>query len=567
MNIIGVILNKLMTSKCVSTSVMTLEEFRIESTKYTKSTIVVKIDDDSYLFIDALKLFTELPLTIERQSTSSAESSDNSTDTTETIRVETWEQLIEYLSNLEMDFFQKYFTTSIVPRTWEYKSGEYALTPFYSNTSSQLRIRSIENSFGFDVEYCDHNDFYERRNLGKSWNYPDISIINTGVDKSINFHNCIPIVNGAAFYPEVRVNDETGHEELIAHEAGKWLITSDWNQGNVKTARHHKIVQNNEIIIDEYKGGEPATESAHCYNKNIVLLDFTPFGDISVIKLSDCLNSTIEYDYNDITEDDIEITDKKANIHTAYVKGNVKYPKCSYYTIKFDLPVGTRIGIPIVCICGRLFYLHEDSEISVSDDKISLTVKIDREMFNQILLSNLQWFGKQNIGTGFVEEYANLTLDELFKDTEYGTGSSDDINRKLHEDNSVPYVVMIHTDKSLFCTKTEPIMKIGPDKFLFPPNAGGILVNKRTREIVDYVRQFYASGTLIETCMLRPINYITKDVMQLTKQALSFEFNKYKSKSKYETFDNYEEGRDLDEYILLDFAYTENINGSEQTLN
>lgn len=545
MNIIGVILNKFMSSKCVSSSVMTFTEFESIASTYNTACVVIRIDDDSFLFVDALKLFSEQPLTLSSGDTA--------------IHVTSWDQLSEYLDNLETDIFTKYLTSTIVPRKWEYEPNKFEQTPFFSNIATQLRIRSVENTIGFGVEYCDHNNFYERKNFGRSWNTPDISIINESLGDSINFNNCIPIVNGSAFYPEVIRNIETGKNELVAHEAGKWLITSDWNQSNVKTVKHDKVVQNNQIINDFYPGGNAPTESAYCYNKSILLLDFSPLGDISIIKMSDCLNGRVLHDRNNLIQEPIDtVADKVKDIHTAYVKGDIKYPECSYYEISFDLPTGTQMGIPIVCICGRFFYLHEDSEIQVNDETISLTVHIDRDMFHNILLSNLQWFGKQNVGTGFVEEYATYTLNELFKDTVYGHDTPSDIARLLHEDNSVPFVIMLHTDKQLVCTKTEPIMTIGPDKFLFPANVGGLLVNKRTREVVDYVRQMYSSGTLIETSLQRQINYISKDIKQLTSPSLAFEFNAYKSKSKYEKFDTFEKGRDLDEYILIDFTYREN---------
>ncbi len=569
MTTIGVILNKLMLSKCMSVDVISFTDFELSASSYSIATIVLQLDNDSYLFLDALKLFSEQPISL---------STDDVTN-----HVTTWYEFDQYISNLEPDILQKYYTVSIVPRSWEKEPGKFELTPFFSNIGTQLRIRSVENTFGIDVEYCDHNNFYERRNFGKSWNYPDISIINSGAGDSINLRNSIPIINGSVFYPEVRTNIETGNEELIAHEAGKWLIKGDWNQSNVRTVKHTKLPAVTEIqsstdssvkyikssgtIFDVYPGGDPPMESSYCYNKNIMLVDFSPLGNISIIKLSDCTNGKIEHDYPNIDPnpgiDPIpNIKDKKQNIHIAYIKGNeyypLRYPKCSYYEISFDLPVGTEMGIPIVCICGRLFYLHDDTEIKVSDDKISLTVKIDEGLLKNILLSNLQWFGKQNENTGFVEERIQYTLDEMFKDSEHIGDSAESIASMLYEDHSVPFVIMLHTDKKLVCTKCEPIMTLGPDKFLFPHSVGGILVNKRTREIVDYVRQFYASGTLIETAMLRPINFMNKDIKQLMSNSLAFEFNNYKSSSKYKKFDVFEEGRDLDEYMLLDFAYTEN---------
>lgn len=542
MNIIGVILNKLMSSKCVSTTVISYDDFKQTMQNYSIATIVGKLDNDSYLFIDAYKLFDEQPLELSPETP-----------------VTNWEELTQYLNNFEADILQKYFTTTHVPRIWEYEKNKFELTPFFANVVPQLRIRSIDNSFGFDVQYCDHDNFYERRNLGRSWNYPDISIINTSAGDSIDLNNSIPVVNGAVFYPEVIHNTETGYDELVAHEAGKWLITSDWNQSNVRTVKHHKIPYKNTIIEDEYAGGEPPLESSYCYNKGIMLIDFSPIGTIKKIKLSDCSNGKVEHGPDEVDLDNnVPNADRMSNIHTAYIKGDIEYPRCTYYTISFDLPKETEMGIPIVCICGRLFYLHEDTSIEIKEDgTITLHVDIDKKLFNNILLSNLQWFGKQNLGTGFVESYIQLTLNELFINTEYGNGTAEDIQRLRHEDNSIPFVIMLYTDKTLMCTKTDPIMTIGPDKFLFPPNAGGLLVNKKTREIVDYVRQFYNSGTLVETAQQRPINYLTNDIKQLTRRSLAFEFNKYKSPSKYMKFNMFEPGRDLDKYMLVDIAFKE----------
>ena len=592
-----------MRSSCKSISVITYDEFTSLMSEHSTSSVVLQIDSDSYLFIDIGKLIREQPMSIV---------SDD-----QTIQVTSWSLLQTYLDHLESDIFRRYLTTSIVPRYWEipiktsdskfkenktyftrtgnsfieitYEAGsdipsdktyyeysqsekQHELTPFFSNIGTQLRIRSVENTIGLDAEYCNHDSPYERRNLHSNVYAPDIAIINKGLRDTINFKNTIPVINGAVFYSSLFNNAVTGNSELIAHEAGKWLINCDWNQANVKTSKHKQIPNTVEIrhdnktlihsigtLMDEYKGGDAPTESAYCYNKSIILIDFSTLGNIEIIKLSDCLNGHVEYGYNNTYTDDIpDVPDKKQDIHRAYLKGSVTRPYCSYYNIEFDLPSGTTSGIPIVCICGRLFYLKEDSSIRISEDKITLSVKIERELFHRMILTNLQGFGKQIHGTGFVEEHAELTLNELFKDTPIGSGSPEDVKRYLYEDTMIPFVIMLHTDKKLVCTKTRPIMTLGPDKFLFPPYAGGLLINKRTREIIDYVRQYYGSYTLVETSMLRPINYINKDYKQIVAPALAFEFNKYKSRSKYKHFDTYDEGRDLDEYMLLDFAYTEN---------
>ena len=538
MTIIGVILNKLMSSNCMSVDVISFTDFEEIAAEYSKAVIVLQLGEESYLFIDAIKLFEEEPLTLGENST----------------HVSSWTELAEYLNNFDSNILQKYSTTTIVPRTWKVSdsNGEqrFETTPFFSNIGTQLKIKSVENTFGLNVEYCDHSNFYERRKYGRSWNYPDISIFHTGIDNLVNFNNSIPIVNGMVFYPEVIQNTETGRDELVAFEAGKMLVASDWNQSRVKTVKHNKVFNNGTIINDYYEGNETPLFDSYCYNKGVMVLDFTPLGNISIIKLSDCTGHVNE-DYKSTSN--ITISNPNRSIHTAFIKGSINYDNCSYYLINIELPIGTELGVPIVCICGRLFYLHEDTQITTTDDKIHLSVKIEKSLLTEIVLSNMQWFGKQITGTNIVETTIQSTLDNLFNETE-----NSDIEHLLHEVNLTPFVIMLHSNKKLICTKTKPKITIGPDKFIFPTNAGGLLVNQRTREIVDYVRQFYASGTLIETCLQRPMNLIVNDIKQLDNDSVAFEVNKFKSRSKYKEFNEYIPCRTLDDYILIDFSYTEN---------
>ena len=547
----------------MSIDVISYEEFVQEASKYTVSVVVLKLDDEKYVYLDILKLLREQPLVV-------------TDDTGTSVNVTTWELLLAYLSNFESDILQSYLTCTIVPRYWQIgpkdkenatEEAQYELTPFYSNIGTELKIVSIENSFGYKVNYCDHNDFYRSVDTKDntvsevSWNNPDLSISITSTDVSINLNNTIPIVNGIAFYPDVITNAETGKEELIAYEAGKWVSTSCWNQSNVKTVKHNKIFKNNQTVVDIYDGGETPLDCSYCYNKGIMLLDFSSFGDINIIKLSDCVNGSIQYyDESSVVTEVLptpSLEEKQQDIHRAYIKGEYSTYKSSFYTIQFDLPKGTEYGVPIVCICGRFFYLQEDTEISLHDETITLTVRIDRTMLEHIIMSNLQWYGKQISGTGLIKEVTDATLEHLFDDPLYNNGTPEDIYRILYEDNSVPFVIMLHTDKKLICTKTRPIMTIGPDKFLFPSNTGGLLVNTKTREIVDYVRQHFASGMLVETAMLRPIHFIKRDYKHLTNRPLGYEFNRYVPKSKYEPLDYSKPGRDLNEYVLIDFAYVE----------
>ena len=145
----------------------------------------------------------------------------------------------------------------------------------------------------------------------------------------------------------------------------------------------------------------------------------------------------------------------------------------------------------------------------------------------------------------------------MFVDTEYSNGTPEDVARYLYEDLSVPFVIMLYTDKNVVMTRTAPKMTIGPDKLLFPKHVGGLLINKTTREIVDYIRIPYENSTLVEFCQQRPLNILQKDLHHLTDPSIAFEFNNYDSAPKYKPFKYFDKSRSLNNFELVDFAYQE----------
>ena len=568
MLISGIILNHKMDSVCMSTDVLSYSELISRMSEYNVVVLALRIDMESYLYLDFHKFKNEQPLVF----------SDNTP-------VVTWSDLKRYLDNFEISFLQKYMKKTIIPRMMQQSVNTYIPTPFYSNIETQLRIVGLENTMGFAVELGNHDDPFDRVLLGMEQFSPDIVIRSTSVTSNIDLDQSIPIVNGSVFYPNVWTNPSTGAKEMFAYQAGKYYINSNWNMKNYRTVPYIKSLNEDQrIIYKRYKGGDvPFVEHAPHYNKGMMLIDFSSIGRIKCIPLSSCTNGEI-LGYGENTTDTQQInvinppingrydvmnaterTQHRRNVQQksrthfdrSWFKGIVTKDKVSYYQISFTLPDDTEPGIPILCLFGKMFFLHEHVTIQNIGDKYRVTAVLQKDIVHKTLLSNLQWFGKQIPETGFVESVVGPTLDQLFIDTDTTNGTPDDVQRYLYEDMSIPFVIMLHIDKNVVMTRTAPKMTIGPDKLLFPQNVGGLLINKTTREIIDYIRVPYENSTLVEFVQQRPLNVLNKDLHHLVDPSIAFEFNNYKSAPKYKPFRYFEAERSLNNFELVDFAYQE----------
>ena len=568
MLISGIILNHNLNSVCMSTDVLSYADLISRMSEYNVVVLALKIDLESYLFLDFHKFKSEQPLTFSNGSA-----------------VSSWNELKTYLDGFDIDILQTYMKKTIIPRTMQKSEQIFVPTPFYSNIETQLRIIGLENAMGFDVTLGNHDDPFNRTLIGLEKFSPDLIIKSTSASSVTNLEQSIPIVNGSVFYPEVWTNPESGDKELFAYQAGKFYIKSNWNMSNYKTVPYKKSLNEDQrVIYKRYAGGDvPFVEHAPHYNKGMMLIDFSSIGTIKCVKLSDCAGGMVTGYGDDSTEQEqvnvinppvngkfdvmteTERTRHKQFVQSrsttqhdkAWFKGILTKDKLSYYTITFTLPSGVEPGIPILCLFGKMFFLHEDVTIQNTGSGYKVTAVLQKDVVHSTLLSNLQWFGKQIPGTGFVEGVVKPTLDQLFVDTEYSNGTPEDVERYLYEDLSVPFVIMLYTDKNVVMTRTAPKMTIGPDKLLFPKHVGGLLINKATREIVDYIRIPYENSTLVEFCQQRPLNILQKDLHHLTDPSIAFEFNNYDSAPKYKPFKYFDKSRGLNNFELVDFAYQE----------
>lgn len=403
---------------------------------------------------------------------------------------------------------QQLFTKLVDGETRTYSE----LTPFLSDVDHQLAVYSVDNNIGVDVSYSLRNSPFTRNLKTIKWKLKDLIFTHTTSTHVVNFANTIPIVNGLACYPKY------WNDELFAYEGSN-------------------LLRNN-----------PNT------TKGLVLLDFSNIGDIETHLLSSCVNFS-NLDTNSHSKTMVVEEEPKVKF-----TGTINVYNTDEFVIEVQLPDTASSGIPIICIAGRLFFPYEDDlYIKKVNGKSVVKFVINRITLEKILSTNLQKFGKQIPNTGNINIDVNDFLDYLFVD-HLGDFYKDPVNehtnvRKYFADTCIPYIVILKSDKKLMFKKSNPIGTILPDKLRFEPNAGGLLVNANTREIIDYVRIQYDSCTLVTFAPEKPLEFIERDSPHLLSgNASAGSQLNYQRKDAWNAFSHSSNLRDLNAYYLLDIA-------------
>ncbi len=548
MNILGIVLHKSGGITCVSPEVLLYESLKSQLSDYTRVVVVVyRSDEGDNFFFNLTDLVASQPMSFEDGSV-----------------VSTWDTFLDYISALDDDIFASYEYNILVPTHMELPDNKFIITPFTSKNTSQLNIYGVENDITFDVVFGDHNNPLDARNSGLEAMSSDLVL--TTSSSSIDLYNSIPIVNGAVFYPNTWSNLDTSVTEMFMYNAGKWVMKSNWSTNDVKTVGHTHIFDNdtNGTIAQKYTGGADPMTYATTFNKGLMLLDLSSVGDIEIIRLSNCTDTSIVKP-NDMTSSINVINTEEGNrgmtsaeraLHKTAVqkisdifwrKGSIEHQDLSYYTIQFTLPANTSNGTPVVCLFGRFFFVGQEVFIQDIGTGYQITVTLQRRVLEDIMMSNLQWYSSLQQSEYFVENDIDTTLDHLFDDIDKVTYNNDfvqDLSSRLF----VPYVIMIHNSGELAMTYSSPILDLGNGSMLFPKNCGGLLLNKITREIVDYTKIWYDNSTLVQCNQTRPLLTIDRDFHKLTDNELVYNTDNNVNFNKYSQY------RDMDEYVLIDIG-------------
>lgn len=443
-------------------------------------------------------------------------------------------------------------------------------TQFASNIQTQLNVHSVDNNLGITVAYSSRKSPSIRNLRPIRHNLKDLVFTHTGTP-ILNFRNTIPVVNGVTCYPSVY----DAHQVLkrfTAEHLGLPLIPVD----DLDDPQSFRAVTDADLgsafypltylsVGEELFAYEGANllRKQHTTPKGLVLIDFSELGDLEVHRLSDC--------------DNLNITDLSTKTTTILPDGNptrikfegtISVANQDRFIFTIQLPEGASSGLPLVSIAGRLFFpSYDDVSMRTKNGRKVVTLTLTRHLLERIVLTNLQKFSKEikntlNINVNIDELVTHLFDDHVSLDwflasvgaTIGDPTQEETVIRRYFADTCVPFVAIIKTEQQLICRLAHP-MTIAPDKFRFVGRCGGLLINSKTREIVDYVRTVYEQHTLVTMANWKPLELFHRDSPHLLAgNILGTSKHNYQRSDQWNPIANYTDMRALENYHLLDFA-------------
>ena len=495
MHIKGIIRHANRRSYCYDTSAITLYDVLASQDGTQQVILCVEDEEEKIRYIDLTLLYAEQPV-----------SANNVTE---------WSQMATYLTNLDLTTLDRYRVVTLVPdRMLTVRDGIRTLvqTPFSTEITAQLNIYSVENNFGIDVGYGSHRSPGIRNNSRLKWNLPDLVFSRAIPGEVVKFSNTIPFVNGIACYPEVY-----------------------------------------EDVLFAYQGAQLASK-VEDLNKNILLVDYSELGDLTIIKLSECEHiSTVGLDETSTIQDTVVSEEDSVKF-----QGSIQVYDHSTIKISFYLPEGTASGYPMVCIGGRVFEPSTDHIRMYTDGtRYRVDIELDRQLLEMIVAANLQKFKKTLKNTTMVRVIVDATIRNLFHDPDTFTGSTEEeLAIQKYADKTVPFVAILHSEEPLVHNLIEPKMILYPDKLTFYPSSGGLLINRYTREVVDYVKIPYDSNILVTFPVQPELRLMHRDnLYDLTTPNLGIRQHNTSYTDKYNPFSmEYTDVRRLSAYLLYDLT-------------
>ena len=204
-------------------------------------------------------------------------------------------------------------------------------------------------------------------------------------------------------------------------------------------------------------------------DSNLILMDFTTCGGVETVRFSNCTDFTKDNSTNVILE----------------------LPK--------DMSIGERS--PILVLGGRFFF---SNEFRVIDDK-TISIDLGKVNFKEILEANKLICEDYNYNTCIVK---------VDPTSEY-------IKTIFDADNYENYIILVNNKYVKPCY-IEPLGSISCKDYLFPVNAGGLLVRKSTRETIDYIRALLNTNTRVYTDLPYQGKTLLKNNLEANNDRIAF---------------------------------------------
>ena len=275
-------------------------------------------------------------------------------------------------------------------------------TPFQGAAQINPIIKSLEHNDEFIVDYgtIENPSLRNQKHLIFMLNDLIISHHNL-LHPTVNFNNVLPIVNGSVHYPQLF---------------------------------------NGELFV---RGGSEVCYSTDGTNQPVILIDFTPVGNMELIRLSDCSFDDSVFD------------------------------NASFITLPTNKTVNNKTAFFV--IANRLFLPHELEWVNPTTFILSpKSLNVGRLLLHQKALKDAYLTNTGTITT------TDATFDaSLHAPTDYSN-----------------FVVLIDTP-NLKCIPAVTSLPVTHNSVLFPGRCGGLLRKHDTKAIVDYTRIEYETDTLV----------------------------------------------------------------------
>lgn len=498
MLITGIIYTKQHRATCVATNVITLAEILQSSAVYTQVVILLNTNETTTLIIDLLKL-------ADGQSFSA----NNITD---------WASLITFLENF--DLLEQYITKTVIPMNMKNRVADINNAPSYqfieppmcNTTDVALKIVSLENNADIDVGFCNRINMETVFKDAQWYVLPDLLFVKKK-SSVINFDNTIPFINGAACYSEIYTGS------LLTH--------------------------NGRLVLDK----------TSAYNKNIVFVDFTPYGALKKIPLWQCTDSIVQRGTTTsaILPFEKYVYSSQADKVVMQARTQEITVPNTEYRIEFTTPPCAVSSFPMLSICGSFFLPGANLSMQRQGDCYRVMFKITRSQLLVCIAAGLQRISSYIPNTTLMAPSADLVLNTLFQNHTLGSRlDTGGVQQTLQFLNSTQaFLSMITSDTQLVINEIAAI-DVLPEYLKFKPGVGGLLMNKTTGEIVDYVRSMYDDHTGVYPITQKPLQVLRYDFNTAHKDNIVFEHRNQQGVDEYNKFDIYDEVRRLSNYVLID---------------
>lgn len=434
--------------------------------------------------------------------------------------VKDWASLEVYFNNLISTVLNRYIVHVVVPDSLLIKEGNkliFTKNPYPSTQSKQLRIWSLDHHDEVSMDYGYHMSPNVINNKTLKHVLNDIVFTSSVGTGKINLRNSVPVINGIVCYP----------------------IYSGENRMYAVNGKYY------------FRKRNPITT-------NSILIDFSPFGDIQTIKFSDCTLVSIHgFEEKTYVNGFVKGNPVDKTTDTDLFIGSDKdhdYRALPEIKITFDLPEGST-GIPILSMFGRLFTSSSCGKIRYFkyDNTIRVVFTIKHHELEQIFISNCMKTRQKIKDTPFYLAILKENIERMFGLIDPLTeDSSFKEQRNQLFDFTIPFVVLVNTDKDFDVAYSSPIINVNHESLFFKPNSGGILINSKTYEIIDYVKVPYKNGTLCTFYHSDPLYKIENDNLKsLTNEQFYTEALASNIGDKVDT----EDLHDTKNLLLMDFFY------------